>query len=60
MVFLRPTIVRSKEDIHGLSQKSYDALRSLSQPEAKANNTLLLPRDPQQLFDGNLSTPAQP
>ena len=60
MVFLRPTIVRSKEDIHAMSQKSYDALRALSQPEAKDNNSLLLPRDPQQMFDGNLSTPAQP
>ena len=43
-----------------MSQKSYDALRALSQPEAKDNNSLLLPRDPQQMFDGNLSTPAQP
>ena len=31
MVFLRPTIVRSKEDLSGISQQRYNALRDLSQ-----------------------------
>jgi general secretion pathway protein D len=52
MVFLRPTIVRSKQDIAEVSQDRYNALRDLSQPTTRQNNSLLLPRDPHQLFDG--------
>lgn len=32
MVFLRPTIVRSKEDLADVSRQRYDALRDLSKP----------------------------
>lgn len=53
MVFLRPTIVRSKQDLAEISQDRYNALRDLSQPTARQNNSLLLPREPHQLFDGS-------
>ncbi|VVN74687.1 type II secretion system secretin GspD [Pseudomonas fluorescens] len=56
MVFLRPTIVRSKQDLAEVSQDRYNALRDLSQPTARQNNSLLLPRDPHQLFDGPTDT----
>jgi len=52
MVFLRPTIVRSKDDLAEISQDRYNTLRGLSQPAVRQNNSLLLPRDPHQLFDG--------
>lgn len=58
MVFLRPTIVRSKQDLAEVSQDRYNALRDLSQPSARQNNSLLLPRDPHHLFDG--PTDSQP
>ena len=51
MVFLRPTIVRSKEDLSGISQQRYNALRDLSQSGALDNNSLLLPADSRQLFE---------
>ncbi|VVN38360.1 Type II secretion system protein D [Pseudomonas fluorescens] len=51
MVFLRPTIVRSKEDLAAVSQQRYNALRELSQPGAHGNNSLLLPAESRQLFD---------
>jgi general secretion pathway protein D len=51
MVFLRPTIVRSKEDLSRVSQQRYNALRDLSQRGAQDNNSLLLPADARQLFD---------
>lgn len=51
MVFLRPTIVRSKEDLVDVSQQRYNALRDLSQPGAGDNNSLLLPADARQLFE---------
>ena len=51
MVFLRPTIVRSKEDLSEVSQQRYNALRELSKPGAQGNNSLLLPADSRQLFD---------
>lgn len=57
MVFLRPTIVRSKHDIREISEDRYDALRHLSQPSSKDTNSLLLPSDPHQMFDGNLQDP---
>lgn len=57
MVFLRPTIVRSKNDIREISEDRYNALRNLSQPSSKDSNSLLLPSDPHQMFDGNLQDP---
>lgn len=57
MVFLRPTIVRSKHDIREISEDRYNALRHLSQPSSKDTNSLLLPSDPHQMFDGNLQDP---
>jgi general secretion pathway protein D len=51
MVFLRPTIVRSKEDLADVSQQRYNALRELSQPGARGNNSLLLPAQARELFD---------
>ena len=57
MVFLRPTIVRSKNDIREISEDRYNALRNLSQPSSKDTNSLLLPSDPHQMFDGNLQDP---
>lgn len=52
MVFLRPTIVRSQQDIEQISQDRYNALRGLSKPTVRQNNSLLLPSDPHNLFDG--------
>lgn len=57
MVFVRPTIVRSKDDIREISEDRYNALRNLSQPSSKDTNSLLLPSDPHQMFDGNLQDP---
>lgn len=51
MVFLRPTIVRSKDDLAGISQQRYNALRELSQPGAQGNNSLLLPAESRHLFE---------
>ncbi|WP_330213835.1 type II secretion system secretin GspD [Pseudomonas sp. Z18(2022)] len=51
MVFLRPTIVRSKQDLSAVSQQRYDTLRELSKPGAQENNSLLLPLDASELFD---------
>lgn len=51
MVFLRPTIVRGKEDLADVSRQRYDALRELSKPGSRQNNSLLLPRDARQLFE---------
>jgi general secretion pathway protein D len=51
MVFLRPTIVRSKEDLVEVSQKRYNALHDLSRRGAGENNSLLLPADARQLFE---------
>jgi general secretion pathway protein D len=53
MVFLRPTIVRSNEDLAEVSRQRYDALRDLSKPGSRKNNSLLLPRDARQLFDSS-------
>ena len=57
MVFLRPTIVRSKEDLADVSQQRYNALRQLSQQGAQGNNSLLLPAESRQLFDPALDAP---
>ncbi|WP_095056478.1 MULTISPECIES: type II secretion system secretin GspD [unclassified Pseudomonas] len=51
MVFLRPTIVRSKEDLSQVSQQRYNALRDLSKSGAGENNSLLLPAEARQLFE---------
>ncbi|WP_448644317.1 type II secretion system secretin GspD [Pseudomonas mediterranea] len=53
MVFLRPTIVRGKEDLADVSRQRYDALRELSKPGSRQNNSLLLPRDARQLFESS-------
>ncbi|NVZ25142.1 type II secretion system secretin GspD [Pseudomonas gingeri] len=52
MVFLRPSIVRGKEDLVEVSAQRYDRLRELSRPSVRQGNSLLLPSDPQQLFEG--------
>lgn len=57
MVFLRPTIVRSKNDLRNISEDRYNALRNLSQPGSKDSNSLLLPSDPHQMFDSSLQAP---
>jgi general secretion pathway protein D len=57
MVFLRPTIVRSKEDLADVSHQRYDALRELSKPGARGNNSLLLPAEARQLFDSEPTAP---
>ncbi|KGU86333.1 type II secretion system secretin GspD [Pseudomonas mediterranea] len=54
MVFLRPTIVRGKEDLAEVSRQRYDALRELSKPGSRQNNSLLLPRDARQLFESSM------
>ena len=53
MVFLRPTIVRNNEDLADVSRQRYDALRELSKPGSRQNNSLLLPRDARQLFEAS-------
>ncbi|MFP3515864.1 type II secretion system secretin GspD [Pseudomonas sp. SIMBA_077] len=57
MVFLRPTIVRSKNDLRDISEDRYNALRNLSKPASKDSNSLLLPSDPHQMFDSSLQAP---
>ncbi|MGE8066841.1 type II secretion system secretin GspD [Pseudomonas sp. NPDC089569] len=57
MVFLRPTIVRGKEDLADISQQRYNALRDLSQAGARGNNSLLLPADARQLFEPDSQAP---
>ncbi|MBV4498876.1 type II secretion system secretin GspD [Pseudomonas sp. SWRI12] len=58
MVFLRPTIVRSNEDLAEVSRQRYDALRELSKPGSQKNNSLLLPRDARQLFESSTDAAA--
>jgi general secretion pathway protein D len=58
MVFLRPTIVRSNEDLAEVSRQRYDALRDLSKPGSRKNNSLLLPRDARQLFESSTDASA--
>ncbi len=53
MVFLRPTIVRGKEGLVEVSEERYNRLRELSRPSVRQGNSLLLPSDPRQLFDGH-------
>ncbi|MGE8152203.1 type II secretion system secretin GspD [Pseudomonas vancouverensis] len=57
MVFLRPTIVRSKEDLSQVSQQRYDALRDLSRSGAGENNSLLLPAEARELFEPSGDAP---
>ncbi|WP_210642483.1 type II secretion system secretin GspD [Pseudomonas sp. Tri1] len=58
MVFLRPTIVRGNEDLAEVSRQRYDALRELSKPGSRKNNSLLLPRDARQLFESSTEAAA--
>ncbi|WP_434572872.1 type II secretion system secretin GspD [Pseudomonas sp. Z3-6] len=58
MVFLRPTIVRSNADLAEVSRQRYDALRELSKPGSRKNNSLLLPRDAHQLFESSTDAAA--
>ncbi|MGF6164859.1 general secretion pathway protein D [Pseudomonas sp. 2725] len=57
MVFLRPTIVRSKEDLSQVSQQRYNALRDLSKSGAGENNSLLLPSEARGLFEPATDAP---
>ena len=59
MVFLRPTIVRSINDLRGISDKRYNTLRTLSQPASKGSSARQLPGDPHQMFDGSLQVPVE-
>lgn len=52
MVFLRPTIVRSKNDIREISEHRYNSLRNMSQPVSRGSDVKQLPNDPHQMFDG--------
>lgn len=52
MVFLRPTIVRSRENLAEITKDRYNDLRDLSKPGVRQSNSLLLPKDPHQLFQG--------
>nr|WP_225920164.1 type II secretion system secretin GspD [Pseudomonas vanderleydeniana] len=52
MVFLRPTIVRGREGLVEASETGYNRLRELSRPSVRQGNSLLLPSDPQRLFEG--------
>ena len=58
MVFLRPTIVRSRHDSREISENRYNALRNINKSASKDGNSLLLHSDPHQLFEGNLQDPA--
>lgn len=57
MVFLRPTIVRSKEDLSQVSQQRYNALRDLSKSGSGENNSLLLPAEARELFEPSTGAP---
>lgn len=52
VVFLRPTIVRSKQDISQISRNRYDALHQVGQSSDEQKRSPSLPVDPQHLFDG--------
>ena len=58
MVFLRPTIVRSKQDLREVSEARYNTLRDLSQPAGKDKNARLLPSKANQMFDARLQDPS--
>lgn len=51
MVFLRPTIVRSGQDLSGISQQRYQDLREQSLPRSGQHRSLQLPDEAAQLFD---------
>jgi general secretion pathway protein D len=59
VVFLRPTIVRSKQGISRISRDRYDTLRELSLPTERRERSLPLPIDPQRMFDGREPSSAQ-
>lgn len=58
MVFLRPTIVRSGQDLSGVSQQRYQDLRQLSLPTSGQHPSLQLPDDSARLFDLRQPAPA--
>jgi len=60
MVFLRPTIVRSGQDLSEISQQRYQELRQQSLPTLRQNHSLQLPDDAAQLFDLRQSAPVTP
>ncbi|MET1079148.1 MAG: type II secretion system secretin GspD [Pseudomonas sp.] len=49
MVFLRPTVVRDANGMHALSQRKFNDIRVLGQPDPDLPNSL--PETPGQLFD---------
>jgi general secretion pathway protein D len=51
MVFLRPTIVRSGQDLSGISQQRYQDLHQQSLPATGQHRSLQLPDDAARLFD---------
>ena len=51
MVFLRPTIVRSKHDLREISESRYNALRKLDESRAKGKSSRLLPDSALEMFD---------
>nr|WP_233897051.1 type II secretion system secretin GspD [Pseudomonas sivasensis] len=57
MVFLRPTIVRSGQDLSRISQARYQDLRDERQPGSQRDSALQLPDEAAQLFD--LRRPSQ-
>ncbi|MES2817687.1 MAG: type II secretion system secretin GspD [Pseudomonadota bacterium] len=50
MVFLRPTVVRDANGMHSLSQRKFNDIRVLGQPDPAIPNSL--PASPAELFDG--------
>ena len=57
MVFLRPTIVRSGQDLSRISQARYQDLRDERQPGSQRDSALQLPDEAARLFD--LRRPSQ-
>lgn len=51
MVFLRPTIVRSKHDLREISESRYNALRKLDESRTKGKSSRLLPDSALEMFD---------
>jgi general secretion pathway protein D len=51
MVFLRPTIVRSGQDLSRISQQRYQDLRDENQPGGRPNHAAQLPNEAVNMFD---------
>lgn len=56
VVFLRPTIVRGKQDLASMSEDHFNALRGLNSTQARQGNSLLLPRELSELFEPREAT----